>query len=166
MIVLKHRGILALVQTVKGNDAGSKRLDMPPLDDNGLLTVTTQELPIFFRAAGNFVNYHNHLAPFQAPTMYTSARTFLKMTTALSAITIQTATGSFINFLNALCFHTHTTCILRLQILSSADLCISIIRAHIGGLKGPVWRLSASITSIRWKAFCKPSPTISGDPDN
>lgn len=73
---LRHESVLALVKSLNGDDAGSKRLGIFHFHDIGLYTVTIEELSILIRAKTSFVKNANGPAPFHTTTFYISTRTF------------------------------------------------------------------------------------------
>lgn len=54
-MVLRNDSVFALVKSLNSDSASSKRLAVSGLDDVALYRMTTDELPIFFRAADNSV---------------------------------------------------------------------------------------------------------------
>lgn len=76
-MMLIHENALALVESLNGNDSGSKSLSISNLDDTGLYTETTEKLKTLDIAARNFEKNRNKTALFQTPRFYTIANMFL-----------------------------------------------------------------------------------------
>lgn len=52
---MKHEGILAVVESLNGYEAGPKSLGISYLDDVGFYTETTEKLQIIIRTITDFV---------------------------------------------------------------------------------------------------------------
>lgn len=73
-MMLRHESILALVEWLNGDDTRLNCLDIFHSDDFRLWTATTEELPIFIRAASSFVQNRGKPDLFHVTTLYYSAK--------------------------------------------------------------------------------------------
>lgn len=64
----RHESVLPPVKSLNADDVRSKILVVSYLDEAGLYTSATEELPYLIREASNFVKRPNKSAPFQVPT--------------------------------------------------------------------------------------------------
>lgn len=94
-MMLRHESVLAFLESLSGDDSGSKRLGIFHVDDNWLQTVTTKKLPTPIGVTRNFKKNPNKPASFYASTFHTKTKMILG---ELSAVFIDHHTDSASNF--------------------------------------------------------------------
>lgn len=76
-MLLRYESVLALGETLNGDNFWLKRLGMSHLDDTGLYTANTEKLSILIAAEESSVKTPNKAASFHSSTFYTGAKWFL-----------------------------------------------------------------------------------------
>lgn len=85
-MTLRHRRTHALLESLDGADAWSRRLSIFQLDDVKLYTIIMAKLQIPIKAASNISKNRNKPAPFHEPISCTSAKTILGELRTLSDV--------------------------------------------------------------------------------
>lgn len=75
---LKHASAFALVESVNGDDYGSKDLGISHLHAVGLYTAKMKKRSILIRVTSNLVQNVTKSAPFHALIFYTCVTTFMR----------------------------------------------------------------------------------------
>lgn len=70
-MIMRHDSVFVMVESLNGDDSGSKSLEKPDLDDVRQYTATTDELLVITVAASNFVNNANRKTTIHAFLFYT-----------------------------------------------------------------------------------------------
>lgn len=122
-MMLTHEGFFALIESLNGDDAGSKSLDISHLHDIGLYTATTKEPLILISTASNFVKNPNTPAFFHVRTFYSSAKTFLGKLRTIFFNHLSDSASECFESLNKPTYHTRTTRIPLLQMFLSLCVC-------------------------------------------
>lgn len=118
-MLLGHESVFSLAETRNSDDSGSKSFGISRLDDDGLYTEKTKELPIFTKAPNNFAKNPQKPAFFTAPTFYTTAKTFRGKLKAAFVVYHTDSAFEYVEFLNARISHMRTTSNPLLQIIFS-----------------------------------------------
>lgn len=111
--------VLAFVESLNSDDAGSKSLAGSHFDGIGLFTATTEESPILPIAASKFVQNSNMPGTFHAPTSYTRARLFLGQQRAMFNKVRTDSAFEMVEFLKKAISHTYATSIYLLKVFFS-----------------------------------------------
>lgn len=90
-MMLNKKGCHELVESLNGNDIGSKSLVISYFDDVESYTATSRELVILLRASSAFLESLIKPAPFHLPISYTSTNTLLE---ELEAVFVELDTDS------------------------------------------------------------------------
>lgn len=98
MMILRYFSIIGLVESLIPDDTRSERLRMSHLNDIGLYTATTEELPILITVLRNSLQIPKKPAQFHASTFYTSAKMFLDSRGLCSSITVQAVLRNALRF--------------------------------------------------------------------
>lgn len=119
------------MEGLNGNDAGSKRRGISHLDDARLYTATTEELAVLIRGPSNFIKNLNKPAPFNALTIYTSAKNFLEKLKSVLVNHQADYVSKFLYFLNTPMGHTRKLIIASLRMFLAACGCTVVTQGTI-----------------------------------
>lgn len=144
---LRHTSVLVPVESLNGDDTGSKRLRIYYWNAIKLYTATAEELPVLIRAGRKAMKNQNRPARFQGPKSYTNAKMLLGKPRAVIFDHRTESSLNFVELFNTLMPHTPMTSICLLQAISGACVCSAMFQStesHVGRLSLKVVRFGIS----------------------
>lgn len=142
-MILKHEGVLALVEASNDDDGWSKRLGTSHLDESFLYTEISEKLSILIRVASSFMKNPIKPAPFHASILYTDAKTFSGELKAVLVDPLTDCRGKFVAFRITLLFHTAAKSIPLLQMFFPQASAHLIAKEQKESLTGAAWSSTA-----------------------